>query len=161
MLKYTRPLLVAALLCSFSTSFSPVTAPARTATATTDYSTIDTYARNAPNAHTRSINSLSDYLTAPARSDLAKARSIYAWIMTHVRYDNSAAANPYYATETEYANRVLKSRRAVCSGFALLYKCLLKRAGVEVVSIKGYSRIYDIQAGRPTGAVDHEWNAMK
>lgn len=158
MLKYPRPYLVIALLCLFSTSFRSVTDPART---NADYSTIDTYARNAPNAHSRSINNLSDYLTAPARSDLAKARSIYAWIMTHIRYDNSAAANPYYTTETEYATRVLKSRRAVCSGFALLYKCLLKRAGVEVVSVKGYSRIYDIQAGRPTGAVDHEWNAMR
>ncbi len=154
MRKYTRPLLVAALLCLGSTGYRPATAPA-------DYSIIDTYARNAPNAYTRNLNSLSDYLTAPAHSDLAKARSIYAWIMTHVRYDNAAAANPYYTTETEYATRVLKSRQAVCSGFALLYKCLLKRAGVNVVSVKGYSRVYDIQAGRPTGAVDHEWNAMQ
>lgn len=158
MRKYTRPLLVAALLFLSSTGFRPVSAPARSAA---DYHIIDTYARNAPNAYARSLNSLSDYLTAPAHSDLAKARSIYAWIMTHVRYDNAAAANPYYTTETEYANRVLKSRQAVCSGFALLYKCLLQRAGVEVVSVKGYSRVYDIQAGRPTGAVDHEWNAMQ
>ena len=158
MRKITRPILLATLLCVASSGFGPALSPTRK---TTDYSVIDTYARNAPNAYTRSINSLSDYLTAPARSDLAKARSVYAWIMTHVRYDNAAAANPYYTTETEYANRVLKSRRAVCSGFALLYKCLLKRAGVEVVSVKGYSRIYDVQAGRPTGPVDHEWNAME
>lgn len=159
MRKYTRPLLVAALLCLSSTGFRPAAAPARSNAS--DYSIIDTYARNAPNAYARSLNSLSDYLTAPAHSDLAKARSIYAWIMTHIRYDNAAAANPYYTTETEYATRVLKSRRAVCSGFALLYKCMLQRAGVQVVSIKGYSRVYDIQAGRPTGAVDHEWNAMR
>lgn len=158
MRKITRPILLAALLCFVSSGFSPALSPTRT---TADYSVIDTYARNAPNSYTRSLNSLSDYLTTPARSDLAKARSIYAWIMTHVRYDDAAAANPYYTTETEYANRVLKSRRAVCSGFALLYKCLLKRAGVEVVSVKGYSRIYDVQAGRPTGPVDHEWNAMQ
>ncbi len=158
MRKNALPLLLAALLCSVSSGFSPALAPTRTAT---DYSIIDTYARNAPNSYTRSLNSLSAYLTAPARSDLAKARSIYAWIMTHIRYDNAAAANPYYNTETEYANRVLRSRRAVCSGFALLYKCLLQQAGVEVVSVKGYSRIYDVQAGRAPGPIDHEWNAMR
>lgn len=157
MRKYTRPLL-ATLLCFFSTGFSPTTAPALT---NTDYSIIDNYARNTPNAYARSINTLSNYLTAPARSDFAKARSIYAWIMTHVSYDNAAAANPYYTDEAEYATRVLRSRRAVCSGFALLYKCMLRQAEVDVVTVRGYSRIYDTQAGQPTGPVDHEWNALK
>jgi transglutaminase/protease-like cytokinesis protein 3 len=55
----------------------------------------------------------------------------------------------------------LKSRRTVCSGFALLYKHLLLQAGVEATSVKGFARFTDAQAGFPTGGIDHEWNAVK
>ncbi|MFD2569078.1 transglutaminase domain-containing protein [Spirosoma soli] len=126
-----------------------------------DYSTIDAYARATPESATRSLNTLSDYLTSPARSELAKARSVYSWITSHVRYDESAYSGQRYSSEVEYANRVLRSRRAVCTGFALLYKHLLDRAGIEVANIKGYSRTNDSEAGLPIQRIDHEWNAIK
>ncbi|WP_460979263.1 transglutaminase domain-containing protein [Spirosoma knui] len=126
-----------------------------------DYSTIDAYARATPESAARTLNTLSDYLTSPARSELAKARSVYSWITSHVRYDESAFSGQRYSSEIEYANRVLRSRKAVCTGFALLYKHLLNRAGIEVASIKGYSRTNDSEAGKPIQRIDHEWNAVK
>jgi transglutaminase/protease-like cytokinesis protein 3 len=126
-----------------------------------DYSTIDTYARNAPASAARSLATLSAYLTAPARSDLAKARSVYAWITSHIRYDENAFSGQKYSSETEYANRSLRSGKAVCTGFALLFKHLLLPAGINVANIKGYARTFDSEAGRPIQRVDHEWNAVK
>ncbi|GAA4419841.1 hypothetical protein GCM10023187_54550 [Nibrella viscosa] len=126
-----------------------------------DYSVIDNYARNTPEQFTKDLNTLSVYLTSPARSDLAKARSVYAWILSHVRYDDAVYSGRRYHSEETYANGVLRSRRTVCTGFALLYKHLLRRAGVEVVSVKGYARSDDAQAGVPVGPIDHEWNAVK
>ena len=126
-----------------------------------DYGTIDAYARATPESAARSLNTLSEYLTAPARSELAKARSVYAWITAHVRYDESAFSGQRYSSEEAYANRVLRSRKAVCTGFALLYKHLLNRAGIEVVTIKGYSRTDDRDAGQPIAQIDHEWNAVR
>lgn len=167
-----RPLL-ALLLLFFGTAFisNPSPKPAVSADCpdiprpskfvTIDYSTIDAYARNAPESATRNLATLSDYLTAPARSELAKARSVYAWITSHVRYDESAFSGQRYSSEVDYANRVLRSRKAVCTGFALLFKHLLSRAGIEVVNIKGYSRTNDEEAGRPIQRVDHEWNAVR
>ena len=128
---------------------------------TVDYSTIDAYARNTPESAARTLQSLSQYLTAPARSDLARARSVYSWIATHVRYDESAFSGRTYASETAYANRVLASRKAVCTGFALLYKELLTRAGIQVINIKGYARTNDSEAGMPIARIDHEWNAVQ
>lgn len=122
---------------------------------------IDTYARRTPEAYTKSLKTLSEYLTAPARSDLAKARSVYAWIVSHVRYDGAVYSGGHYSSEAQYAGRILQSRRAVCSGFALLYKQLLGQAGVEVTTVKGYARYTDSQAGFSTGGIDHEWNAVK
>lgn len=126
-----------------------------------DYSTIDNYARNTPESEAKSLDRLSQYLTAPARSDLAKARSVYSWITSHVRYDESAFQGRMYSSETAYANKVLGSRKAVCTGFALLYKELLNRAGIETANIKGYARTNDFESGLPIARVDHEWNAVK
>ncbi len=126
-----------------------------------DYSAIDAYARRAPESEARNLNSLSSYLTSPARSELAKARSVYAWITSHVRYDETAFSGKRYSSEVAYANRVLGTRKAVCTGFSLLFKHLLNQTGIEVVSIKGYSRTNDSEAGQPIRQIDHEWNAVK
>ncbi|WP_338876185.1 transglutaminase domain-containing protein [Spirosoma sp. SC4-14] len=126
-----------------------------------DYSTIDTYARNAPESAAKNLTTLSDYLTSPARTDLAKARSVYAWITSHIRYDESAFSGRRYSSEIDYANRTLRNRRAVCTGFALLFKHILGRTGIPVVTIKGYSRTNDSDAGQPIAQIDHEWNAVQ
>ena len=126
-----------------------------------DYSAIDAYARNAPASTARNLNALSTYLTTPAKSDLAKARSVYAWITSHIRYDETAFSGQQYSSETEYASRSLRSRKAVCTGFALLFKHLLKPSGIDVINIKGYARTFDSEAGQPIQRVDHEWNAVR
>jgi len=129
--------------------------------ASIDYSTIDAYARATPESVARNLNTLSNYLTSPAHNELAKARSVYAWITSHVRYDDGALISQTYSSEAEYASRVLRSRKTVCTGFSLLYKHLLSRAGIQVVSIKGYARTNDDDAGQPIQRVDHEWNAVR
>jgi transglutaminase/protease-like cytokinesis protein 3 len=166
MRKYTLPAIVAAFLLVGSTALTPqmgenLSVSASASASPTRFDVIDTYARNTPESYARNLQSLSDYLTSPARTDLAKARSVYAWIATHVRYDMSTYTGSAYASEIAYANRALQSRRTVCTGFALLFKQLLTRAGVEAVTVKGFSRYADAQAGLPTGGIDHEWNAVR
>ena len=126
-----------------------------------DYSAIDAHAHNAPASAASTLITLSAYLTTPAKTELAKARSVYAWITSHIRYDETAFSGQKYSSEVEYANRSLRSRKAVCTGFALLFKHLLGPAGIEVASIKGYARTFDSEAGQPIQRVDHEWNAVR
>ena len=126
-----------------------------------DYSAIDAHARNAPALAARNLNTLSAYLTTPAKTELAKARAVYAWITSHIRYDETAFSGQKYASEAEYASRSLRSRKAVCMGFALLFKHLLSPAGIDVANIKGYARTFDSEAGQPIQRVDHEWNAVR
>ncbi|MEZ0539768.1 transglutaminase domain-containing protein [Fibrella arboris] len=164
MRKYTLPAIVAALLITGSTALTPNPLPDSVSSAYVapqEYEAIDNYARRAPDAYAKNLKSLSEYLTAPARSDLAKARSIYAWIVTHIRYDDAMYTGGNYSSEVGYATKALQNRRAVCSGFALLYKHMLLQAGVEAITVKGYARYTDSQAGYSTGGIDHEWNAVK
>ncbi|MBO0939679.1 Kyphoscoliosis peptidase [Fibrella sp. HMF5335] len=165
MRKYTLPAILAAFLITGSTALSPKGAEPKhvavnLAANAARFDVIDTYARNTPEAYAKNLQSLSTYLTSPARTDLAKARSVYAWIMSHVRYDMSTYTGASYASEIAYANRALQTRRTVCTGFSLIFKQLLVRAGVQAVTVKGYSRHSDAQAGLPTGGIDHEWNAV-
>jgi Transglutaminase-like superfamily len=140
---------------------SPGLTPSVRQAAASDYPVIDAYARATPEAYARSLNTLADYLTAPARSDLGKARSIYTWIITHIHYDYTSSRNGFYTSEPDYAMRVLKTRKAVCTGYALLFKYMLLRAGVDARNIKGYTRTKNIDAGMPIRRITHEWNAVK
>lgn len=160
----TRPVL-ALFFLFFSTAWTPSVPasqqiPRPSKYVKIDYSEIDKYARSAPASAARSLTTLSTYLTSPAKSDLAKARAVYAWITSHIRYDEQAFSGQKYSSEVEYATRSLRSQRAVCTGFALLFKHLLKPAGIEVANIKGYARTFDSEAGHPIQRVDHEWNAV-
>lgn len=137
--------------------------PAETHLPTENYGRIDAYARSTPEDQARSINSLADYLTGPARTDMDRVRVIYAWMVSHIRYDLEAVNNrgsQRYYSELEYANRVLRQRKGLCTGYALLFKHLLKRAGVQAISIRGYARTEDKEAGLPVRTIDHEWNAV-
>lgn len=164
MRKYTLPAMLAALLLTGSSAHTPSRPSAPSAVATwmapSEYEVIDTYARRTPEANARTIKTLSAYLTAPARTDFAKVRSIYAWIMSHVKYDDRVFTGSLYSSESQYAGKILQTRRAVCTGFALLFKHMLVEAGVKAVTVKGYSRYLDSQAGAPTN-IDHEWNAVE
>ncbi len=147
------------LLCASFVLFSALTPPS-SALCSPAYPVIDAYARATPEVYTRDLNTLTDYLIAPARSDLGKARSIYTWILTHVRYSYGSRGDGYYTSEADYVRQVLKTRRAVCTGFALLFKHMLLRAGVDAYTVKGYARAKNAEAGRPISQIDHEWNAV-
>jgi transglutaminase/protease-like cytokinesis protein 3 len=161
---YPIPALLAALLIGSGATFLPnnslitkglaVNAPA-------EYEVIDSYARRTPDSYARSAKTLSTYLTAPARSDFAKVRSIYAWIMSHIRYDYAGYSAFVEEYEPASVTQTLRTRRAVCTDFAVLFKHLLVSAGIQAVTIRGYSRRGDVQAGFPLREVDHEWNAVR
>jgi transglutaminase/protease-like cytokinesis protein 3 len=161
---YPIPLLLATLLMAGNTAFAP--APSRSPNvisvgAPAEYEVIDSYARKTPDSYARSAKTLSTYLTAPARSDFAKVRSIYAWIMSHIQYDYAGYSTFLDEYEPASVAQTLRSRRAVCTNFAVLFKHLLVSAGIQAVTIRGYSRRGDVQAGFPLREVDHEWNAVK
>ncbi len=57
---------------------------------------------------------------------------------------------------------MLKSRKGVCEGYAGLFRALAAEAGLEVVSIAGYSKGYGYRAGMQlNGRTNHKWNAVK
>ena len=78
-----------------------------------------------------------------ATSNYEKAKDIYVWIASNIKYDNSA-----YGVK-EPAIYAFEKREAVCTGFAGLYSAMCRDIGLSVRQIGG------LGDGQP-----HTWNQV-
>jgi len=131
---------------------------ARSAVAATQFSTIDAYARACPANAKTSLDAVANYLRKSTRTDLEKARSIYVWLTANISYDAKAYNTEIYGDQS--AEGVLKSKKAVCAGFAELYTALGERMGLEIRTIIGYSKGYGYNEDDAFEDTDHAWNAI-
>ncbi len=113
-----------------------------------------------PNKVKKSVQSLALYLTESANNDLEKVRAIYRWLTQNIAYDTKGYFTGHYGDLSPEG--VLKSGRAVCSGYAGLFESLGRAAGLELVKISGYSKGYNYSVGTSfNGPPNHAWNAVR
>ena len=126
------------------------------------------------------LAALTRALTAPYPGQLFKARAIFKWITENIRYDckdynkHEYRGKPYKeikckddedceakieASETEYIDKVLKRKKAVCQGYAMLFKRMCILAGLQAEFIPGYIRQHYYQVGM-SGSLIHAWNSV-
>ena len=122
-----------------------------------DFTKIDNYASSIRYDGT-SVSELASLLSHYAKTEPEKARIIYSWIAYNITYDVPA----FYSGNYGYLSPqgVLRSRKGVCSGYAVLYESLARAMGLEVSVIEGYSKGYGYVVGNTT-QVNHAWNAVK
>jgi len=124
-----------------------------------DYSPIDRYAQKAPDSIEKDLDSLCHYLISPYNHDWEKSRSIFAWIIHHISYDNFA-----YKKGVKRINKsnqdILRRRKAVCFGYACLFKEMAEVAGIESKLVSGYSKQI-LTSTTDIKKIDHAWNAVK
>lgn len=113
-----------------------------------DYSKVDAYVLSLTK-HYKKIPELAHDLTAPFSTDEDKVRAIFMWITDNVAYDCAlfhsrnnkgmrfiykdqadldAKRNKYYM---DYATRILRSRKAICEGYAVLFQQLCKESNIR------------------------------
>ena len=124
-----------------------------------EYARLDKYASDTPKKYSNDKRALAEYLKKPANNDLEKARLIYSWIATHIRYDDDSFNSGNYGDQN--ADGVLASRKGVCEGFSTLFQELGLQMGLEVEKISGYSKGYGYKAGKKFKDTNHAWNAVK
>jgi transglutaminase/protease-like cytokinesis protein 3 len=106
-----------------------------------------------------------------------RAHAAYAWIAQHISYDleefsrgnniafRYSSAADKEAKEREYRQnlvaRTLKSRKAVCEGYATLFREVCREMGLESEIVSGTSRSHFSQIGTIPQVSDHAWNAVK
>jgi Transglutaminase-like superfamily len=121
------------------------------------FAALDYYALQTPDNLSRSTDTLVTYLMIPAQNDLEKARLIYAWVAQHIKYDANAI-NANRPSDCS-AIQVLKKKKAVCLGFAMLYEALGTEAGLNVRTIIGYVKGERRHARLKNP--NHAWNAIE
>jgi transglutaminase/protease-like cytokinesis protein 3 len=140
-----------------------------------NFSLID---RRVKSIQSSSVDSLSKKLTLPYKAQIEKVRSIFRWIAENIEYD----VEGYHNTKGAYAGlfrpnvstidsvvkqdyndriveKVLAERKAICDGYARLFKSLCDKANVPSVIINGYVRWYSDPIGVVTER-KHAWNAV-
>ena len=169
MKKNRTPLTVLSLLISI-VSFSQQ-APSR-------FSSVDSFAITVK--YKGSLDSLTKQLTAPHSEQLFKARAVFKWITENIGYDYNFFNKYYYkgkdpktyecrddedceakktAWQTKYIDKVLRKKKAVCYGYAMLFKRMCDIAGLKSEVIPGYTRSQYYQVGS-SGSLDHAWNSV-
>jgi hypothetical protein len=122
------------------------------------YEAIDRHALKAPPEAEESLPKLANYLGRACTTDREKARAIYRWITDRVAYD----AESFFSGRQPDGkpDAVLRTRKAVCEGYANLFVDLSKRMGVQAVKVGGYAKIVGYVSGQSFPKPNHAWNAV-
>lgn len=141
---------------------------------TVDFSIVDSLARTLE--YRGDIFKLTKDLISPYSEDVKKVRAIFIWITENIRYDykfynkKKEIMQPecrggmnceqlYLDWERKYLGKVLKKKKAICDGYAKLFKKMCDIAGLKSEIVTGYTKTKPSQIGL-TGFVDHGWNAV-
>lgn len=126
------------------------------------------------------IHKLTKKLTNNLKGEFLKTRAIFRWITYNIKYDfkqfnkynykgkeprkykcndQSDCESKQKEFENELILKVLNSRKAVCSGYSLLFIKMCEIIGVHTEVVSGYVRDKYYQVGT-VGTLDHAWNAV-
>ncbi len=122
------------------------------------YSAIDRHAAKAPDSLARNMPALVAYLTAPAKAETEKARSLYIWVTRYLSYDHAASNRGKRLNQS--VGDILRRRRGTCFDYAQLYEALCRTAGLTCRMISGYARP-KLDASVRLQEPDHAWNAVQ
>lgn len=100
----------------------------------------DALALKIPGPSTNTTKSISDYIKQNFSTDTARARAIYFWITNNISYDVAKlqARNTNTDGVRQSVDDVLKTRSAVCGGYADLFVELCTGVGIKAILVGGY-----------------------
>lgn len=118
----------------------------------------DSVALAAPETAGRSVSSLVAYLKQHLSTDDQLARAIYTWVSRNIKYNVyiTYTSRNEEADETKEIQKILSERKGICQDYALLFKALVKEAGMDAYVIDGYNRRDGALLPDP-----HEWCTAK
>ena len=113
-----------------------------------------------PSKIKKSTKLLAPYITQNSNSQREKADTIYNWITHTIAYDYKKL-NSDKPFDNEYGDKVLKRKKAICTGYSELMKAMLMEVGIESQVVYGYipSTLKD-SVILPTYD-SHSWVALK
>lgn len=126
----------------------------------TAFAGIDTLTGNtAPRSASRNYSTLAHHLCDGLQGDEAKANAVYNWITHNIKYDIKTVQK----NNIKYPKvaKVLKTRKAVCGGYAVLFTAMCREAGLQAVNIEGYAKDWTFDNGDKLYIPRHMWAAVQ
>lgn len=115
---------------------------------------LDQHALNTTEAQEENLDSLVAYLLQPCKTQQEKARVLFIWTASHVKFNGNATRN-------SDANVVFADRSASGEGISNLMIAMGKKAGLETKKEVGYVKGDEYVQGQKFNAVNHTWNTIK
>ncbi len=114
------------------------------------YDAIDAYASNLTFSTSTSYQQAATKICAKSKTDIEKARAIFAWIGHNIEYDVGLDSSYCYS-----ADGVWQHRKGACDGYAGLYVQLAKAVGLNVQKVSGQTKYDSSDYGSSLGS--HSW----
>ena len=102
---------------------------------------------------------LSQKLTEGLTNDYDKVRACYVWIARNIDYDFMAFIHKTKGGQS--VNQVMRSGKALCEGFSLLFEYFCEEVNIESKIIEGYAKGYGYRNNQKFKEINHSWNAVK
>ncbi len=120
-----------------------------------EFAQVDKRAAQIPEASTKTVQDLANYIRANFSNESDRTRAIFIWIASHIQYDvqNMFTVNANQ-TSNEMLENVLKTRKGVCMHYAQLFSAIANQVGIQTYTIQGYTKQKTVEE-----RLSHEWCA--
>lgn len=118
----------------------------------------DSVALSVPETAEHSVPSLVAYMKRHLKTEEQLARAIYTWVSRNIQYNVYITYTPKSEAinEQKEIQKILSERKGVCQEYTLLFKAMLREAGIEAYTINGYNRQNGVLLPDP-----HQWCAAR
>ena len=119
------------------------------------FSTIDKKALQISNSQTTTTDLIASYINKNFKTEKEKARAIFIWIASNIRYDIENMYNIRYNVDDSIAiTRTLLTRKGVCTNYSALFCDICLKVGLKSFQISGYTKQNGVVAN-----LTHAWCA--
>jgi hypothetical protein len=127
------------------------------------FESVDAKISSLPAYKSDDLDSLSVLLTKDFSAEAEKVRAVYFWVANNISYntpkfiERTKKANELSKRrdESESAEEIIHSRKAVCEGYSNLVKKLCNKSGIKCEVVEGIGRPDNFRGDL------HAWNAVK
>lgn len=155
-MKPAKPLPLLKLLLFVAILFQSFTINAQRPASNT-LALVDKKMQQIPESLTTTTTDIAGFINDNFSTDAEKARAIYIWLASNIRYDvESMNRKAVYERKEELVLKPLRTHQGICENYAALFDELSQKTGLRSYVISGYTK----QNGR-IATLPHAWNAAQ
>ncbi len=118
----------------------------------------DSLVRSIPPRVTHSPGLFASYLETTFPTDEERVKALYIWLAKEIDYDVRKSTSPIRIESlNKLVDATLSTRRAVCQGYAEVFRNICNRLGIKTFTVHGYTRM----DGKNKFDLGHAWNATR